>query len=131
MFDQPHKLGPDALKELRSLSPETRRHMLGLFEQHTEGLTIFLIQIVASFIYITYTDRPILIAWGLYFAFSVFWVVRSIGGISAEIYGSFTKEELRANGTYRRYCDSGWFLRTIGGLILATICLVLLIWLFP
>lgn len=135
MGDKPHKAGPDALKELRSLDPETRRHIIGLFEQHTEGLIILIIQLVFAFTLISASpgyipnNRGLLsLAWLLYITFSVFWVVRSIGAISREVYGSFTKDELRSGRTYGRYCEGRWFLKTVGGLVIATLALVLASW---
>lgn len=132
MQDKPHKSGPDALQALRSLDPEVRRHLIGLFEQHTEGLIILIFQIAFAFYLLlkfprAFEDSPIAlsVALALYIPFSVFWVVRSINAISREVYGSFTKGEFRAGRAYARYCEGGWFLRTIAGLLLATIGLAL------
>ena len=130
MFDKPHKTGPDALKELNDLSLETRRHLHGLFERPVEGLIILVFQFVTVIALLDLLPES---EWLLgllfpYTAFSIFWVLRSIGLVRTAIIGSFTKEELAEGKTYERYCMGGWFLRTIGVLIIATIALGVLLY---
>jgi hypothetical protein len=127
MSDLPHKIGKDALAELSSLSIDTRRHILGLFERHTEALIILALQcfgilgVVAVFPHLVLKLKGVLqIIWLSYIGFSIFWLVRPAYAIRKEIIQSLTEEELREGNTYSRYCEGGWFYKTLGVLFIAT-----------
>jgi len=125
MFDKPHKTGSSALSELDKLSLETRRHLHGLFEQYVEGLIILIFQILLIVTILPIVPRSAskgvgLFIWFIYLSFSAIWLLRPIIGIRTAIVKSFSQEELREAKTYERYCMGGWFLTTIGVLILAT-----------
>ena len=133
MPDQPHIAGE--IYELRYLDLSTRRHIHGLLEQHNEGiviltaqifLTVFLIGFFPSFI----QGRGLAeyVAWVVYIGFSLSWSVRPVFAIRKEILRGFTPEELDEAKTYARYCEGKWFLKTVGGLLAATVFHALLLW---
>jgi predicted Co/Zn/Cd cation transporter (cation efflux family) len=133
MFDKPHKSEPESLAELKNLSLSTRQHLHGLFEQLTEGMIILALQIILIIFLISELAHEGIKGWGLlllviYIFFSVFWSLRSISPIHSLLRESFLKEELKNSKTYERYCMGGWFIRTILGLLLATIILGLVIY---
>ena len=135
MGDNPYKLGPSALEELRSLSLDTRRHLHGLFERFTEGLIIVALEVV--FLLFSIAASPSLIQgrsglvkfiWLVFLFFSIAWPLRSIYEIRKEIIASLSPKEQQEGNTYSRYCEGAWFLRTLGGLIVAGIILAAVLW---
>ena len=128
MPDSPHKTGGDSLAELNRLSLETRRHIHGLFERLTEGIIILVLQLflatslVGAFPNFFLPPRS---GWHqcilfLYIAFSIGWTTRSVYEIRTATVSGFTPTELKEGDTYNRYCMGGWFLKTLGVLILVT-----------
>ena len=135
MPDKPFKEGPEALSELSNLSSDLRLHILGLFEQFAEGLIILLVQVVTivalmlrSPTFAGDTSSLGLLAFAIYLGFSILWVARPLNGISRTIRQSFSRDELQKCKVYDRYCEGGWFARTIGGLVLASVLFGVVVW---
>ncbi len=127
----------ETLREITLMSVDTRWHILGLFEQLTEGLIILGLQMVvilslASAFPGLLRDRsiPVTVAWLLYVGFSIAWVVRPIYLIRRELCAGFTKSDFLKRENYVKYCGVSWFLKTMAGLFGSTLLLGIVLWLF-
>ncbi len=112
MGDKPHKNGPEALAEIGSLPLDTRRHLHGLIERHTEGVIVLagLVVILPTLVSalpdaIGKNSGVVLLGWVVFVFFSVGWCVRSVFEIRRSIIQTFSSEELREGQTYSRYCE--------------------------